>query len=316
LRGKTALAVLCAGMLAVTGIAHASDNVWIKAMNISPQIASDNDRYVAFQGRDKVPFVIDTWTGENQRIADARFCHPRQIGSGRVLMICPHRPRSKGDTGFRARVAYVNGGGSIPLKNSEKIWDAYEIGDYWVGIASNGYPGGPAYTKFLNWRSGEIKKVKSRNFPSGVDLDSPEISPGDMATFTPAFKGLPNPFFGRPLLCRGESVVLVDWKRQFRLWTDENHSVKLGRGDVFGAEQRCQWWQSIRIGDDWVTWSKRHTVHAYNYRTGQRFNRTYRFPAKITPIRDGVVVAVKTKKFGEYFKGFRVRVIRLGGGRS
>ena len=281
----------------------------VTAINISPQIATDNYRYVAFQRRNRVPVVWDTWTGDFRAIRKAWACQPRDIGSGRVLMICPHQRYRKGDTGFRAKTASVRGGAAKPLIKSHKIFDAYEIGKYWIPTSGEG----PDYDSYLNWRTGRIKNM-GYNAQSGIDLDRRAIFWADVQHFTPHFKGYPNPFFSDPRLCRGKDVVISDWKGELRLWWDEDRSVRIGNGDLFsdydGINSPCLWYQSTRIGPEWVTWRKNTVLHGYNFHTGARFNGGFPRGSKIAPLRDGVVVAKELKRYGKYYKAYRVRVIR------
>jgi len=43
----------------------------------------------------------------------------------------------------------------------------------------------------------------------------------------------------------------------------------------------------------------------------KRFNRRYWLGSHITPVRDGVVIARKLKRYGKFYKAYRIRVIRL-----
>jgi hypothetical protein len=304
--------VALAGLLFIAGPADASVDGWTRAINISPQIASDDSRYVAFQRRNAVPVVVDTWTGRSRMISKAKHCQPRDIGAGRVLMICPHKKRTGSDTGFRAKTASVKGGKAAELFKTRKIYDAYEIGRYWVAISTyTSYSSGPVYDAYLNWRTGFIKEMDQYNVKSAIDLNRKAIRWTDVKWFTPRFKGYPNPFFPEPVLCRGKDVVISDWKGQLRLWWDSRRSVRIGRGDLF--PDGCSWLESMRIGRNWVTWKNGPVTHGYNFRTGERFDRRFTPGTKITPVRDGVVVARETHRYGKYFKTYMVRFFRLGG---
>ena len=278
-------------------------------MNVSPQIASDNHRYVSFQRRNKVPTVLDTFTGKLKPIRYARGCHPRDIGGRRVLMICGHRKRrpKKGDTGFRAMVGSVDGGKATRLPKEKTLHDAYEIGKYWVSIAYR--PDNPPF-KFVNWRTGEKRTVG--NPYNGRDLDSRNLKPLKLKKFTPDPKGYPDPFpppYDPLALCRGENVVVSEWKHELRLWWSRSRSVRLSKGGFMYDD--CEWYESIRIGPEAVSWSKGPTVHAYNYRSGRRFDRRFPKPgARITPMRDGVVVAEKIKNVTKFRHIFRIKFYR------
>ncbi|MCB0857382.1 MAG: hypothetical protein KDB57_04575 [Solirubrobacterales bacterium] len=308
MRGKLVfVAMLCLCGLGVSATASQAAQRWgITAINISPQIATDNDRYVSFQRRNRIPVVLDTWTGTIRAIRKAFACQPRDIGSRRVLLICPHHRSREGDTGFRAKTASVTGGEAKPLIKSRKIYDAYEIGKYWIPTSGEG----PVYYSYLNWRTGRTKEM-NYNVRSGIDLDRRAIFWADVQNFTPNFKGYPNPFFGDPVLCRGKEVVISDWKGVLRLWWDEDRSVKIGNGDLlYYGGNPCSWHQSLRIGSQWVTWRKGRSLHGYNFRTGARFGQRFAPGSKIAPLRDGVVVAKELKRYGKYYKAYRVRVIR------
>ncbi|MBN8868215.1 MAG: hypothetical protein J0H98_11730 [Solirubrobacterales bacterium] len=283
----------------------------ITAINISPQIASDNDRYVAFQRRNGVPVVLDTWSGKIRNLKGAIYCQPRDIGGRRVLLICPHeRPRGK-DTGFRARTGSVLGGKTRRLPHAKELYDAFEIGRYWVSIPTPRWDQSQSPVNwYLNWRKGNARGVWFDD-PAGkwgVDLNRAKIKPAKVKRFTPEFKGYPNPFHGEPSYFRARDVVITEWKNELRLWWDRDTSVRLGRGGVI--DMGNEWLSSLRVGENWVTWSKGPTVHGYNYRTGQTYKRRYAKKALIAPVRDGVVVAKKVKRFGRYYVGFRVALIR------
>lgn len=280
---------------------------WIPAVNISPQIASDNERYVAFQRRNRIPTVLDTWTGKFRMIRKAWTCQPRAIGGRRVLLICPHQ-RNKGneDSGFRAKTASVDGGPAKPLVRSRKIYDAYGIGKYWIPIEGDG----PIFYRYLNWRTGGVKRLSYRA-ESGIDLDRRGIHWADVARFTPNFKGYPNPFWSDPEICRGKDVVIAEWKDELTLWTDSDTSVELGNGTDLLPEA-CKWYGSLRIGSEWVTWRRGPVMHAYNFRTGARFDRRFTPGTKITPVRDGVVVAKEIKRYGKNYKAYRVKFFPIG----
>lgn len=277
----------------------------ISALNISPQIASDDERYVAFQRRNGVPTVLDTQTGDLSPLKGATWCQPRDIGARRVLLICPGqdaRPK-RGDTGFRARTGSVLGGRTRPLAKSRKIHDAYAIGRYWVSVSGEvTRPGQAPSIRFLNWRKGFMKNV----FPGGYDLDSRKLKRREVADFTPDPKGYPNPYVDPLVICRGKDVLVTDWKGELRLWWSEDESVRLGKGGFL--EEGCKWHGSFRIGSSSVTWSRGRAVHAYDYRTGVGFKRRYpKKGALIAPLASGFVVAEKIKKTGRYRTAFRVR---------
>jgi hypothetical protein len=304
-----ALAALALAML--PSAAESAGRPGITAINISPQIASDNDRYVAFQRRNGMPVVLDTWRGTFKVLRGAWHCHPRDIGGGRVLMICPHSRPTKKNSGFRARTGSVQGGKTIPLVKSREISDAFEIGRYWVPVELRREGYGPIEFAFLNWRTGALKKYRAAHWWAfgAMDLDRPGLGRADIQTFTPAVAGRPLQRNATLSVCRGRDVVITDWRGELRLWRDREHSVLLGRGHLF--YDVCQWHQSIRIGREWVTWSRGGAVHAYNFRTGERFDHRYKAGSRITPIRDGVVVAIKRKRHWKYYTSYWVRLIRL-----
>ncbi|MBN8870938.1 MAG: hypothetical protein J0H66_13740 [Solirubrobacterales bacterium] len=309
----SALIPALAGLAALAMLppaAQAAGRPGITAINISPQIASDNDRYVAFQRRNGMPVVLDTWRGTFKVLRGAWHCHPRDIGGGRVLMICPHSRPTKKNSGFHARTGSVRGGKTIPLVKSREISDAFEIGSYWVPVELPKEVYGPFRFAFLNWRTGALKKYRPTHWWAfgAMDLDHPRLGRADIQTFTPEVGGSLSPD-STVSVCRGRDVVITDWRGELRLWRDRNHSVLLGKGHLF--YDVCQWHQSMRIGREWVTWSRGGALHAYNFRTGERFDRRYKPGSRITPIRDGVVVAVKRKRYGKYYTSYWVRLIRL-----
>ncbi|MCB0857381.1 MAG: hypothetical protein KDB57_04570 [Solirubrobacterales bacterium] len=300
---------LAAGFLSAAIVpGSASAERWgITAINISPQIASDNDRYVSFQRRNGMPVVLDTWRGTFKVLRGAWHCHPRDIGGGRVLMICPHSRPAEDNSGFYARTGSVLGGKTIPLARSREISDAYEIGRYWVPVQLRR----ELRFAFLNWRTGALRKYRARHWYAfgAMDLDHPNLGRADIQTFTPDVAGSPLPWYATVSVCRGRDVVITDWRGELRLWSDRDHSVLLGAGHLF--YDVCQWHQSIRIGTNWVTWSRGRALYAYNFRTGERFNRRYKLGSHITPIRDGVVIARRLERYGKFYKAYRIRVIRL-----
>lgn len=304
-RGLVLIGLVGAMLIGLFGAGSAEARGWIPAVNISPQIASDNERYVAFQRRNRVPTVMDTWTGSFRMIEKAWRCQPRAIGAGRVLLICPHTRSEGKDTGFRAKTASVKGGPAKDLAHGRKVYDAYGIGRFWIPIEGDG----PVFYAYLNWRTGGIKRL-SYKAKSGIDLDRRRIRWADVKRFTPNFKGYPNPFWSDPELCRGEDVVISDWKDELRLWFDPDRSVRLGRGGFL--ETGCKWYGSMRIGTPWVTWKKRNSLHGYNFRTGQRFDRGFPSGSKITPVRDGVVVTEEISRINKFYKTYRVKFFRFG----
>ena len=278
----------------------------ISATNISPQIASDNDRYVAFQRRNRIPTVLDTYTGEFNPLKGAWYCQPRDIGGERVLLICPHGPGGKHTTGFRARVGSVHGGKTIRLARSNHIYDAYEIGRYWVSIGGDSYPGYQTSYDFINWRKGYLKNASSTD----RDLDSRKLKRLDLQSFKPDPKGYPNPYVDPLHICRRENFVFTDWKGELRLWSSENSSIRIGNGGFLG--NGCKWYGSFRVGPSVISWNVGPVVHAYNYVTGAHYDKRYKKPGvRVTPIRDGIVVAKKIKKFNKFRKVFHLEVIRF-----
>lgn len=306
--------LLAAGLLGLFFLAAAAGTSSARSynvMNVSPQIASDNHRYVSFQKRNRVPFVLDTFTGRLRRINGARSCHPRDIGGGRVLMICPHFRPTRKDTGFRAKIASVHGGQAVRLARSGDLDDAYEIGKYWVEVNYLNGPDTPAYY-YVNWRKGYITGVYPEHLYLGRDLDSRKLKVNkEIANFDPRPPGF-NPKRDELKTCRGDAVVVTEWRKQMRLFYSATDSVQLGKAGSIRYYE-CEWYQSIRIGPERVTWSNGPTVHAFNYLTGQRFSRRFGKPgARITPVRDGVVVAKKIKDISRFRHHFRIKLIRFG----
>lgn len=296
--------------LAGPGPAQAAKQPGITAINISPQIASDDDRYVAFQRRNGVPVVLDTWRGTFRALRGANYCQPRDIGGGRVLLICPHKERRwDTDSGFRARTGSVLGGRTKPLVKSRQLADAYEIGRFWLRVEFDfRHAGQPPVYEFLNWRNGRTKYVDPAPYyeRGGVDLSSRRLGWARVKLFAPRIDG-------RRLgwehdICRSADVVVAAWKRQVYLWREPSTPVRLGPLRSFGYG--CDWVGPLRIGTDWMTWSNGPIVQAYNFRTGEKFKRRYGKAALITPFRDGFVVARKVRKFARYYTAFRVEVIR------
>jgi len=304
-------AIVLGCLLASVPAAGAAQRWGVTAINISPQIASDDDRYVAFQRRNGIPVVLDTETGEFHALRGALYCQPRDIGGGRVLLICPHhRPTGK-RTGFIARTGPVEGGPTKPLAKSGKLEDAYEIGRNWVAVKI------PADNRldpnfgFLNWRDGRLAKYMAMSGAyafGGVNLDGEKLKPSEARRFAPRFEVARQPDEARPHICRGSSGVVTDWRGELRFWWTSNRSVRLGVGGILFST--CQWYQSIRIGENWVTWSRGRSLHAYNLRTGRRLDRRFPAGSKITPMNDGVVIAKKLKDHGRYYTAFRVRFIK------
>ena len=276
------------------------------AMNVSPQIASDNHRYVSFQKRNRIPYVLDTFTGKLERIKGAYACHPRDIGGDRVLMICPHKRRPKhDDTGFRARVASVHGGPSTMLPHSRRLHDAFEIGKVWVSVGY--HPDNPP-RKFVNWQTGIKRTV--RHVKNGRDLDSKTLKPLKLQKFTPKPKGYPPEDVGDFSVCRGENVVVTEFRDDLTLWWSKDRSVRIGKGGFLYYD--CEWYDPLRIGPEAVAWSVGPAVHAYNYRTGQSFDRRFgKAGSRITPVRDGVVIARKIRNVGKFRHLFKIKLIRF-----
>jgi len=312
---RTLLAFILIGAFLIATLipGTASAERWgITAINVSPQIASDNNRYVSFQRRNGMPVVLDTWRGKYKVLRGAWHCHPRDIGGGRVLLICPHSRPTKKNSGFHARTGSVHGGKTIPLAGSRKINDAFEIGRFWVPVQIGRVStDGRIKFRYLNWRTGTMKRYRPTYWWAygSVDLDHPRLAPADIQTFRPKVQEGPLPSYAVVSTCRGKDVVVTDWRNELRLWWSRTDSVLLGKGHLFYDD--CQWHQSIRIGDNWVTWSRGRALHAYNFRTGQRFNRRYRLASHVTPIRDGVVIARRLERYGKFYKAYRIRVIRL-----
>lgn len=287
----------------------ASSGKGVAAINISPQIAGDDHRYVAFQRKDGVPVVLDTWNGRTRSLDGARYCQPRDIGGRRVLLICPGEEASEDDTGFRARTGSVLGGPTRLLARAHRLVDAYGIGRFWVSIDIRTQPNQtPAYY-FLNWRNGNIRGVWPELMRRGRDLDSRKLKPLRVKAFEPRFERRPGPSETPPTVCRGRDVVVTDWKQELRLWWSRDRSVRLGKGGMYRYE--CEWHESLRIGSGRVTWSRGPVVHAYDYRTGHRFRQRHSSGARVMPVRDGVVIAERIRKADRYTTVYRLRLKRL-----
>lgn len=222
-------------------------------------------------------------------------------------MICPHsKPRpKKHDTGFRAKVVSVLGGPATRLPKSRFFHDAYDIGKVWVSVGY--HPDNPA-RRFVNWQTGIRRSV--RHVFNGRDLDSPTLKPLKLQKFTPEPKGYPPDDLGDFSVCRGGDVVVTEFRDDLTLWWSKYRSVRIGKGGFLYYD--CEWYDPLRIGPETVTWSKGPTVHAYNYRTGERFNRRFgKSGSRITPVCNGVVIARKIQDIGKFRHLFKVKLIRF-----
>jgi hypothetical protein len=293
------------------------------------QIATDERRYVAYlDATTRMPRVWDTWTGAIRTIEGAADCAPRDVGGDRVLLECPpgetiidfidHVPSDQQDSGYRARTASVLGGPSVPLPDSKWIATAYEIGRYWVRyepfcFSSSGSSCSelsvPAY--FENWRTGKGRSI----WPHPGDYRSRNLDSARLAPYRAPFKikTFGNKLFKKytyPTMCWNDRVLAAYGGKQLVLFYSKKKWVKLGRTDEIGFN--CYGTMSVRVGRPWVTWSHGDRVRAFNYRTGQRFNRRFESDeALIAPIRGGVVIAEPTGG-QDGSQRYLIKLIRLG----
>jgi hypothetical protein len=194
---------------------------------------------------------------------------------------------------------------SEPLPKMRHIGDAYDIGKYWVSVSY--HPDNPPF-RFLNWRTGEMRTV--RHVLNGRDLNSRDLKPMKLQKFTPRPPGYSPDRDVNLSVCRGRDVVVTEYGNELRLWWSQSSSVQIGRGGFL--YDNCEWYDPLRIGSHKVTWSKGPSVHAYNYETGAHFDRRFKYPgSRITPVRDGVIVAIKGKTLGKYYHKFRLKFFSL-----
>jgi hypothetical protein len=284
--------IFAAGFFALASPATAG-----RAIDTAP-MASDGVRYFAYLTPKRVPAVLDTWRQETNLISNARGCQPLDVGGSRVLLTCG---RADSDSMRITKTASARGGKAVRVPNGKSgFW--YSIGRYWLEgnppcTGTGGCLGGRAY---LNWRTGK------RGNPQGIpgDFDRANLNRKRIAYQAPPF--VPASHVKGFQVCWAGNVFVTD-DGKIRVWSSRRNSMVIGRGGVL--ESACDPYQGLSVGSGRVTWNRGRVIHAYNTRSGMSYKRKLKKPTKIVPVRDGAVIAMKTRDARH--DRYRVRFIPL-----
>ncbi len=287
------LGLLGAGISGLAASANAA-----RAIDTAP-MASDGVRYFAYLTPKGVPAVLDTWTGKTNLISGARNCQPLDVGGGRVLLTC-----GKADKNFMrtTKTASARGGKARKLPhNKYGFWNS--IGKYWVegGVPCTGTGGCLGGHNYVNWRTGRIGS------PKGIpgDFDDANLDRPRLHYKSPPF--VPAGFENSWKVCWAGGVVVTDTGK-IRVWKSRHSSMVIGTGD--GFKNGCDSYGGLRIGSGRVTWNRGPVVHEYNTWTGMSYRRRLKKPTLIVPVRDGAVIAMKTRD-GKIHDRYRIRFVAL-----
>lgn len=287
------LGLLGAGMLGLASTANAA-----RAIDSAP-MASDGVRYFAYLTPKGVPAVLDTWTQKTNLIRGAKDCQPLDVGGGRVLLTCGKADK---DHMRLTRTASARGGKARKLPhNKYGFW--YSIGKYWVegGVPCTGTGGCLGGRNYVNWRTGRIGTVGGELTDwSRADLDRPRL-----LYIGPKF--IPAGFANSWKLCWDEQTMVTDAGR-IRVWSSHSDSMVIGRGGILKYE--CNSYTSLKVGSGRVVWNRGPVVHEYNTANGMSYKRRLAKPTRIVPVRDGAVIAMKTRD-GKKHDAYRIRFVAL-----
>jgi len=287
---------LGAGLFASSASAAPVDAA--RAINSNP-MATDGVRYFAYQTPKRVPVVLDTWTGKTNLITGAKGCQPLDVGGSRVLLTC-----GKADENFMkiTKTASARGGKAIRTPRAKTgYW--FAIGKYWLEgnnpcTGTGGCLGGRSY---LNWRTGK------NGYPGGelTDWSRADLDRKRLLYISPEF--IPAGFANSWKLCWDENVMVTD-AGKIRVWSSHSDSMVIGKGGLL--KYQCDNYSSLKVGSGRVVWNRGRVIHEYNTKTGMSYKRRLKNVTKVVPVRDGIVIAMKTGRTSTADR-YRVRFIRL-----
>ena len=286
------LASIAAGLFAATP-ANAA-----RAIN-SALMATDGARYFAYMTPKRVPVVLDTWTGKVNRITGAKGCQPLDVGGSRVLLSCG---KADGNHMKETRTASARGGKAVRTPRGKTgYW--FAIGKYWLEgnnpcTGTGGCLGGRAY---LNWRTGK------NGYPGGelTDWSRADLDRRRLLYISPEF--IPAGFASSWKLCWDGDVMVTD-AGKIRVWSSHSQSMVIGKGGLL--KNQCDSYSSLKVGSGRVVWNRGRVIHEYNTETGMSYRRRLKNVARVVPVRDGVVIAMKVGKTPTANR-YRIRFIPL-----
>lgn len=295
---KFLVLLLSLGLLGAGSLLSAAPANAARAID-SAAMASDGVRYFAYMTPNRVPVVLDTWRRETNRITGAKGCRPLDVGGSRVLLTC-----GKPDENYMriTRTASARGGRAVRVvRGKTGYW--FAIGKYWLEgnnpcTGTGGCLGGRAY---LNWRNGTSGHI------SGIpgDFDRANLNRKRLAYEKPPF--IPAGFADSWKVCWAGNVFVTD-RGKIRVWYSPLNWTVIGNGGVL--KSLCDSYSSLKIGSRRVVWNRGPVIHAFNTANGMSYKRRLKKPTRIVPVRDGAVIAMKTRD-GKKHDRFRVRFISL-----